>query len=153
MLGRGEVEEEDESSSLPPKHGRRGSAVVVCSLELGPGAKAAATASSSATVVAAAATAAAMAPPQPPAPPPQPQPQPRQAPAGGGRREDWRRRACSLDPDSECVGLAEVLRSFGAPVTEAWAWALAYESCRCTRLPSFLLYIFFATGCFPESRA
>lgn len=50
--------------------------------------------------------------------------------AGAGASSELRRRACSLNDEDGCVSLAQVLRSFGAPISEAWAWALAHEACR-----------------------
>ncbi len=60
-----------------------------------------------------------------PAAPPPPAP----APAPLSRQESCRLRACALTSDSSCLSLAQILRSFGAPLSEAWAWATAHEAC------------------------
>ncbi len=41
----------------------------------------------------------------------------------------WLYRGCHLNEDS-CLSLRQVLGAFGAPISEAWAWALAHESAR-----------------------
>ncbi len=52
------------------------------------------------------------------------------ASASSSSSEDWRGRQCSLSESDGCASLAQVLRSFGAPISEAWAWALVHEACR-----------------------